>query len=171
MCDIKRIRSLHAWPMNRVLCLRVCFANLSLAVSDACSWPGISCDPATLRITGISINSTGLGQQITGGLHDFSALGALQVLQLPGNHLSGTLPAAWGLLSMLQEVDLTSNALNGTLPAEWGLLSQMWILRLSMNSFQVGAHQTQHQPPSSPRCMPCPLPSRLHACVRGAVFL
>ncbi|KAK9809494.1 hypothetical protein WJX73_004499 [Symbiochloris irregularis] len=45
----------------------------------------------------------------------------LHTIRLPGNSLSGTLPASWSM-SQLRYVDLTANRLNGTLPSSWSQL-------------------------------------------------
>ena len=47
----------------------------------------------------------------------------LQTLNLSGNSLSGTLPAAWGkdsAMGSLVTLDLAKNNFSGSIPAEWG---------------------------------------------------
>ena len=42
--------------------------------------------------------------------------GSVTALDLPGNNLSGTLPAALGTLTNLTTLDLSGNRLSGTIP-------------------------------------------------------
>jgi len=110
--------------------------------SSPCTWPGITCDPVTQRVTRLVIDaSTTGGARITGPLAGFTELPALEAILLPNNSIGGTLPAAWGALPRLQEVDLTNNLLTGGLPSGWGsgAAKTMKAIRLSYNfNLQVG---------------------------------
>ena len=58
--------------------------------------------------------------------------GNVTELELPGNNLSGTLPAALGSLTSLTTLDLGDNRLSGTLP-DLGALSSLTTLKLGAN--------------------------------------
>ena len=58
--------------------------------------------------------------------------GNVTVLELPGNNLSGTLPAALGSLTSLTTLDLSDNQLSGTIP-DLTALTQLQTLNLSDN--------------------------------------
>ena len=58
--------------------------------------------------------------------------GSVTALDLPGNNLSGTLPAALGTLTSLTTLDLSGNRLSGTIP-DLGALSSLTTLNLGDN--------------------------------------
>ena len=60
--------------------------------------------------------------------------GNVHSLELGGNNLAGTIPAAIGLLDEIRTLDLSGNKLAGTIPAAIGSLDEISILDLSDNS-------------------------------------
>jgi len=63
-----------------------------------------------------------------------AALQSLSVLLLGSNSLTGTLPPAWSSLTSLTVADLGDNNLYGFLPSSWSAWSNMRGLRLTSNS-------------------------------------
>ena len=61
------------------------------------------------------------------------ANGRVTELRLPGNGLSGRLPAELGSLAQLSHLDLDYNGLSGSIPSQLGNLSNLSILRLGSN--------------------------------------
>lgn len=57
----------------------------------------------------------------------------LQSIHLPGNTLTGSLPAQWSLLTALTSLDLSSNALTGTLPDPYSALGRLSSASLASN--------------------------------------
>jgi hypothetical protein len=75
-----------------------------LTDADPCTWTGVTCE----------------GDRVT-------------AVTLPGNMLTGTLPAELGLASYLTRLDLSGNRLQGAVPAELGNLRSLAVLNLSEN--------------------------------------
>jgi hypothetical protein len=77
------------------------------------------------------------GNQLGGSLPAaYGNLTALWNLRLNVNKLTGTLPASWGNLAGLGTLDLASNQLQGTLPGSWGALKALRELDLRGNRLQ-----------------------------------
>ena len=104
-----------------------------------CSWQGVVCNTATLRVTGITLAPPyTYSPQISAPLDGWPELLSLQSIQMQRNQLRGTLPAAWASLPMLSYVDVSANTLGGTLPSSWGIHGVgMKHVNLSNNNFQV----------------------------------
>jgi len=60
--------------------------------------------------------------------------GRVTAVELPGNGLSGQLPATMKNLTMLQTLDLSNNQIEGTLPTEWVNLVNLTTLNLANNN-------------------------------------
>ena len=83
--------------------------------------------------TGTLPNSSGV--QPDGDASGFGGnFGALRILRLEHNALSGSLPAALGLARELRDVSIEGNRLSGTLPSQLGRLSRLVKLRLANNN-------------------------------------
>ncbi|KAM0830352.1 hypothetical protein ACQ4PT_066269 [Festuca glaucescens] len=81
-----------------------------------CSWPGVSCDARTGRVTSLSLPAASLSGRLPRAL---LRLDALLTLSLPRNNLSGpVLPSLLGSLPRLRSLDLSSNRLAATIPAD-----------------------------------------------------
>jgi Leucine-rich repeat (LRR) protein len=77
-----------------------------------------------------------LNNRIRGEIPD--SIGNLSVglatLQLPYNHLDGTIPATFGKLKLLQRLYLGRNKLQGSIPDEMGQMENLGLLDLANNS-------------------------------------
>ncbi|XP_052149677.1 probable LRR receptor-like serine/threonine-protein kinase IRK [Oryza glaberrima] len=78
-----------------------------------CAWAGVTCDPLTGRVAGLSLAGYGLSGKLGRGL---LRLESLQSLSLSGNNFSGDLPADLARLPDLQSLDLSANAFSGAIP-------------------------------------------------------
>ena len=75
------------------------------------------------------------GNALTGSLPAaLSRLGNLELLHLQNNNLTGTILAELGDLSALVDLDLSDNALTGSLPAALAKLSNLELLHLQNNN-------------------------------------
>ena len=83
---------------------------------------------APLRVSGLALADRGIL-----GLFP-NEVTELQILDLSGNLLSGTLPPALGRLANLRSLDLEGNNLHGPIPAEVKYLKALEILDLSNNN-------------------------------------
>ncbi|KAL5982917.1 hypothetical protein ACLOJK_016996 [Asimina triloba] len=96
-----------------------------------CSFSGISCDPASGQVTGISLADKSLSGEISPSI---SALPSLQSLVLAKNSITGNLPPQLVNCSNLRVLDLSENSLTGILP-DLSALRDLQILDLSKNGF------------------------------------
>ncbi|XP_052196898.1 probable inactive receptor kinase At5g10020 [Diospyros lotus] len=96
------------------------------------SFFGVSCDDAG-NVTAIVLEGLGL----TGDLKFFTLNGLkmLKNLSLSGNHLSGRLVPALGLMTTLQHLDLSGNQFYGPIPARINDLWGLSYLNFSLNNF------------------------------------
>lgn len=112
------------------------------------NWEGVVCDQdghlVTLNLTGM-----GLSGRITPEVVDaLSSLGTVQVIDLSGNRLFGSLPDVYGTNSSLRVLDLSLNQLTGRLPATWRVMGSLEVLDLSQNAWQVSLIFTRVQGPA-----------------------
>lgn len=94
-----------------------------------CRFAGVTCDPATGRVVGISLESKSLAGEISPSL---SALESLTVLSLPLNHISGKLPPQLGNWTNLRVLNFTGNRITGSIP-DLSRLVKLEYLDLSFN--------------------------------------
>ena len=93
-------------------------------------WEGVRVD-SDGRVTGLDLPGNGL----SGGLPaDLSGLAYLEALDLSGNGLSGPLPPELSDLSRLEVLDLSGNPLTGPLPPALSALARLETLDLSFTS-------------------------------------
>ncbi|KAG8063468.1 hypothetical protein GUJ93_ZPchr0003g17498 [Zizania palustris] len=78
-----------------------------------CAWVGITCDPLTSRVPGLSLAVFSLSGKVVRGL---LRLESLQSLSLSRNNLSGDLPTDLGRLPYLQSLDVSTNAFSSAIP-------------------------------------------------------
>lgn len=97
-----------------------------------CEYYGVSCDPNTGFVTGISLDNKSLSGVISPLI--FSDLQSLTYLWLPSNLLSGNLPEEVIHCSNLKVLNLTGNYMTGKIP-DLSKLMKMEILDLSLNYF------------------------------------
>lgn len=76
-----------------------------------CDWKGITCDPEG-QVTGIVLTNMGLKGNI---IPDLGFLGALRVLELADNDLTGFIPSDLRF-APLETLDVSGNKLKGTVP-------------------------------------------------------
>lgn len=96
-----------------------------------CRFRGVSCDPVSGLVTGISLDNASLSGEISPSI---SALRRLETLSLPSNAISGPLPAALVGCGGLRTLNLSMNQMNGTLP-DLSDLKILQVLDLSVNLF------------------------------------
>ncbi|KAH7690966.1 Non-specific serine/threonine protein kinase protein [Dioscorea alata] len=104
------------------------------STASPCNWTGITCrydGHLMLTITKVQLRKLGLEGKLE--TLNFSALPSLRVLDLNGNHIHGSIPAAISALSKLTILDLSVNNLRGIIPSELGNLTKLKALWLSQN--------------------------------------
>ncbi|KAK6129159.1 hypothetical protein DH2020_037091 [Rehmannia glutinosa] len=88
---------------------------------DHCSWVGVSCDSGS-RVVALNV---------TGGA--VAKLSELKILSLPFNELSDEIPVEiWGMVN-LEVLDLEGNLISGSLPAQFSGLKNLKVLNLGFN--------------------------------------
>ena len=118
------------------------------------SWDGVTVDTASIRVTRLELQSSGLSgtiptalgslstlrrldlsdNELSGGIpSELGSASALERLYLDGNELSGSIPAALGSLSTLEHLDLGANGLSGAIPTALGSLTLLQSLSLADN--------------------------------------
>ncbi|KAJ0623825.1 putative protein kinase RLK-Pelle-LRR-VII-1 family [Helianthus annuus] len=96
-----------------------------------CSWKFITCNPATGRVTELSLIGLNLSGKIGRGLEKVQNL---QVLNLAHNNFTGSLNLQLSLLNNLESVNLSRNGLSGNIPPFLTNSRRLKFLDLSKNS-------------------------------------
>ncbi|GAA0154901.1 transmembrane signal receptor [Lithospermum erythrorhizon] len=96
-----------------------------------CQFFGVSCDPKTGMVIGISLDNKSLSGEISPSI---GKLKSLTSLVLPSNLLAGSLPSELNNCVNLRVLNVTGNNMNGTLP-DLSKLKRLQILDLSINYF------------------------------------
>ncbi|KAI4325391.1 hypothetical protein MLD38_030796 [Melastoma candidum] len=107
--------------------------SLNWTSPDCCSWDGVGCDSASVRVVRLSLPR----RSLNGSFHSspLLSLSRLSHLNLSGNHLSGSLPDGFfASLSSLEVVDVSYNGLSGEFPAVFPNNS-IQVMDASSNSF------------------------------------
>ncbi|XXG39502.1 hypothetical protein AAC387_Pa01g0446 [Persea americana] len=99
-----------------------------------CNFSGISCDPNTHQVTGISLANQSLEGNIPSQLANCTSL---RVLNLSGNSFIGPLPD-FSSFEQLQILDISENYISGDFPSWVGKLSGLTSLSLAENDFNEG---------------------------------
>ncbi|XXG40065.1 hypothetical protein AAC387_Pa01g0869 [Persea americana] len=105
--------------------------NWNLATPICTSWIGVKCDSNQTHVLALRLPGVGLSGPIPA--NTLGKLGALRVLSLRANRLSGSLPSDIISLPSLQSLYLQQNNLSGDIPIS--LSSNLSFLDLSSNSF------------------------------------
>ncbi|CAH2078622.1 unnamed protein product [Thlaspi arvense] len=110
------------------------FANWNVSGNnDLCSWSGVTCDDGKVQILDLS------GCSLEGTLApELSQLSNLRSLILSRNHFSGGIPKEYGSLSNLEVLDLRDNDLSGQIPPELSNDLSLKHLLLSGNKLMSG---------------------------------
>ncbi|XP_059440357.1 protein MALE DISCOVERER 2-like isoform X2 [Corylus avellana] len=105
--------------------------NWSPNDSDPCMWSGVSCVDGEVQMLDLS------GLSLDGTLApELRKLCNLQSLILFKNHFSGAIPKEIGELAKLEQLDLRDNNLSGAIPAEIGIMPSLKHLLLCDNKFE-----------------------------------
>ncbi|KAL3640537.1 hypothetical protein CASFOL_015505 [Castilleja foliolosa] len=100
--------------------------------SSPCSWPGVSCNNSTNRVSGIDLSDS----NIAGGMfRNFSALTELSYLDLSENTIGGAVADDLGRCHNLKFLNLSHNIMYGELNLTG--LSNLEVLDLSLNRIEV----------------------------------
>lgn len=102
-------------------------ATAPVAVCSGVSWHGVTCSSLSGRVQKLELGSNGLAGVLSNSVTD---LGAVEVLKLDTNDLSGTIPERLGLTKLVV-LWLSNTKLSGTIPPSIGHLSAMKDLTLS----------------------------------------
>ncbi|CAO2205200.1 unnamed protein product [Urochloa humidicola] len=101
--------------------------------SSPCSWSGVQCLDGKVEILNLT------GQELAGTLApEIGSLRRLKSLLLPKNNFRGWIPREFVGLSALEVLDLSSNNLDGTIPDELRAMPLLKQLSLHDNQFQEG---------------------------------
>ncbi|XP_031132145.1 protein MALE DISCOVERER 2-like isoform X3 [Ipomoea triloba] len=107
------------------------FLNWNSDDCDPCLWTGVHCFDGKVEMLDLS------GYDLKGTLApELGNLPHLKSLELSNNHFSGVVPREIGQLEMLEVLDLRDNRLNGRIPAEIGGLHLLRSLLLCNNDFE-----------------------------------
>ncbi|XP_055825991.1 protein MALE DISCOVERER 2-like isoform X2 [Solanum dulcamara] len=98
---------------------------------DPCMWSGVECLDGKVQI--LNLHGCSLEGTLTSELGNLTHL---RSLVLSGNHFFGAIPKEFGRLGMLEVLDLRDNNLGGTIPAEIGDLQSLRILLIHNNNFE-----------------------------------
>ncbi|CAH8331647.1 unnamed protein product [Eruca vesicaria subsp. sativa] len=105
--------------------------------NSPCTFHGVTCDPLSGEVTGISLENANLSGSISPAI---SSLTKLSTLSLPFNLISGQIPSEIVNCTNLKVLNLTSNRLSGTIP-DFSPLKNLEILDVSVN-FLTGEFQS-----------------------------
>ncbi|CAH8345428.1 unnamed protein product [Eruca vesicaria subsp. sativa] len=106
-------------------------ANWNVSGNDLCSWSGVTCVDGNVQILDLS------GCSLEGTLApELNQLTELRSLILSKNHFSGEIPKEYGSFTKLEVLDLRDNDLTGTIPPELTKVLSLKHLLLSGNKFQ-----------------------------------
>ncbi|KAH0464243.1 hypothetical protein IEQ34_007029 [Dendrobium chrysotoxum] len=100
---------------------------------DPCKWNGIQCVDGRVEI--LNLKGLKLGGTLT---PEIGKLGHLKALVLSANKFTGAIPKEFGRLLMLEFLDLRSNNLSGSIPLKIGDLPSLNLL--CENKFEGGTH-------------------------------
>ncbi|KAM0915256.1 hypothetical protein ACQ4PT_010963 [Festuca glaucescens] len=96
--------------------------------NNPCSWSGVQCSDGKVEILNLT------GRELAGTLApQIGSLRGLRSLLLPKNNFHGQIPREFGGLSALEVLDLSANNLDGAIPKELGAMPQLKQMLVSMN--------------------------------------
>ncbi|KAI5055181.1 hypothetical protein GOP47_0030326 [Adiantum capillus-veneris] len=95
-------------------------------------WTGVTCDKETLSVVSVTLPTCFEKGFISPSI---GRLPHLQVLDLSGNALTGSLPLEITALRRLVRLDLQRNFLSGQLSADWGSMESLEVVNLWKNQF------------------------------------
>ncbi|KAH7283891.1 hypothetical protein KP509_34G029700 [Ceratopteris richardii] len=100
------------------------------AGNQHCYWRGITCDNATLRVTGLNLSSLNFSGELSPAI---GKLKSLLTIDLSHNMLSGQIPDEIGDCSSLQVLDLSYNEIGGDIPFSLSKLKYLETILLKGN--------------------------------------
>lgn len=106
------------------------FDDWNFEDTDPCVWAKVYCEDGKVQILDLG------GLSLEGTLaRELGKLQHLKTLILHKNHLTGSIPKEFGELIMLEVLDLSSNNLSGTIPSDIGQMLSLQRLLLCNNKF------------------------------------
>ncbi len=103
-----------------------------LSAAPLNTWVGVETDAAG-RVTELNLGSNQLAGVLPDVIDVIGRLERLEVLDLPNNSLSGTIPPELGNLSNLKALNIHGNLASGNIPPELGKLTNLRELHLGHN--------------------------------------
>lgn len=101
--------------------------------NNPCSWSGIQCSDGKVEVLNLT------GRELAGTLApQIGSLQRLRWLLLPKNNFHGQIPREFGRLAALEVLDLSANNLHGEIPKELGAMPLLKRISLHNNQFQEG---------------------------------
>ncbi|XP_037409874.1 receptor-like protein kinase HSL1 [Triticum dicoccoides] len=85
--------------------------------SDHCTWPYVTCDASSGRVTSLSLANAGVAGPFPDAI---GGLSSLTSLNLSNNHITGAFPTSVYRCTSLRHLDLSLTCLHGELPADIG---------------------------------------------------
>ncbi|XAR48771.1 Non-specific serine/threonine protein kinase [Bertholletia excelsa] len=136
--------------------------------SSPCSWKFVECNPATGRVSQLSLDGLGLSGKMGRGLEK---LQSLKVLSLSLNNFTGDISPELALINGLERLNLSHNSLSGRVPTSLANMSSIKFLDLSHNSLSGPLPDNMFESCSSLRSLSLaanflegPLPTSLARC-------
>ncbi|CAO2836242.1 unnamed protein product [Amaranthus hypochondriacus] len=106
------------------------FANWNANNSEPCLWSGVQCVDGKVQM--LNLSGFSLQGTLTPAL---KKLRYMRSLVMSNNHLSGSIPKEIGELKLLEVLDLSHNNLSGIVPSEIGGMPSLKCLLLCGNNF------------------------------------
>ena len=104
-----------------------------LTTENICEWYGVSCASDGVSIEVLDLSGNGLAGSLPDAEAVWEGLGSLLILNLRENSITGTIPSSISVLSDLISLNLNNNNFTGTLPIDFENLTKLQILSIQYN--------------------------------------